>query len=229
MRTINTQQPAFATRMAMGIASIFLLGAALFQTSQAQPYSSIMTEKQQFRRASVIELENFLGVYQLPDKVGFVIFALEDNSFLATQLWDNKKYQLIQIDETTFETKEEGHTVAFRKDASGEYNEAMLLGRIVATRVAFDPSVIQQLSVEQLKSLQGTYVFADDSNFEIEIKPSATGLTLKQLWDNKEIYFSARSETFFLNEDNTFPLTFLLEGAQAIQVTCFANDIWKKR
>src|SRR3546814_1089299 len=56
-----------------------------------------------------------------------------------------------------------------------------------------------------------------NNSFKIDIRSSANGLILKQLWDNKEIAFTPRSETFFLNEDGTFPLTFLLSDGEATQ------------
>ena len=66
------------------------------------------------------------------------------------------------------------------------------------------------------------------NSLQIDIRSSANGLTIKQLWDNKEVAFTPRSETFFLNDDGTFPLTFLLSDGEAVQVTCFADDVWIK-
>ncbi|MFD2965807.1 hypothetical protein [Sphingobacterium bambusae] len=229
MRTKHTQKPMFATRMAMGIGSLFLFAAILslpLQGHCSTSVSDLMLHKHRMETGN--GLEEFLGIYQLPNKIAFISFTLDGDSLLATQLWDNKKYRLSQIDEVTFETKEDGQQVVFQKDSFGMYNKATLLGRIATVKVAFDPRVVQQLTIEQLKKYQGTYVLQDDGQFEIEIRSSATGLILKQLWDNKEIHFSARSETFFLSKDHSFPLTFLLKGTQAIQVTCFADDIWKK-
>ena len=83
------------------------------------------------------------------------------------------------------------------------------------------------LSDAQLKRLQGTYVLEDDNNLKMEVRAVENGLTIKQLWDNKEISFTPRSETFFLNADGTFPLTFELTDGKVTKVICFENDIWK--
>ncbi|SEL31363.1 hypothetical protein SAMN05421740_104230 [Parapedobacter koreensis] len=180
------------------------------------------------RQSKTVPLEKFAGYYQFPSKAGFIQFEPKDNALLAKQLWDNKEYQLIQINETNFESKEEGHKIEFLKDNSGQFTHAKLLGRIMTTKVAFNPKVTKQLSAAQLKKLEGTYSLTDDNSLQIDIRSSANGLTLKQLWDNKEIAFTPRSETFFLNDDGTFPLTFLLSEGEAVQVTCFEDDVWHK-
>lgn len=98
----------------------------------------------------------------------------------------------------------------------------------MSIKVNFNPEKIAAVSVAQFKQLEGTYILKGDNSFVINIRSSNNGLTLKQLWDNKEIDFTPRSETFFLNQDRTFPLTFLLNNNEAIQVTCFENDVWIK-
>ncbi|MNU04581.1 hypothetical protein D3C72_2490560 [compost metagenome] len=69
---------------------------------------------------------------------------------------------------------------------------------------------------------------ANDNNLKITIEPSAQGIILKQLWDNKTISFTPRSELFFLNEDGTFPLTFSVANGKVEQMTCFEKDLWLK-
>ncbi|WP_134091140.1 hypothetical protein [Olivibacter sp. XZL3] len=129
--------------------------------------------------------------------------------------------------ETNFESKEEGHKIEFLKGSSGQFTHARLLGRIMTTKVGFNPTIIKQLSAAQIKGLEGTYVLKDDTSLGIEIRSSAKGLMLKQLWDNKDIAFTPRSETF-LSDDGIFPLTFLLSDKEAMQVISFENNIWLK-
>ncbi|GAA4780753.1 hypothetical protein GCM10023231_04890 [Olivibacter ginsenosidimutans] len=205
--------------------SIFLAANCFAQQTPTRAGSITQAESQQSEK---VPLEQLLGYYQLPNKVAFIAFELKDNVLFAKQLWDNKAYQLTQINETNFESKEEGYKIEFLKDSSGQFAHAKLLGRIMTTKVGFDPRIIKQLSAAQIKKLEGTYVLKDDTSLEMAIRSSANGLTLKQLWDNKEIAFAPRSETFFLNEDGTFPLTFLLSDGEAVQVTCFEDDVWLK-
>ncbi|GGH04615.1 hypothetical protein GCM10007415_46150 [Parapedobacter pyrenivorans] len=178
--------------------------------------------------ARKVPLEKFSGYYQFPSKAGFIQFEPKDDVLVAKQLWDGKEYQLIQVNETDFESEKEGHKVEFLKDNSGQFSQAKLMGRIITVKVGFDPKKVKPLSAGQLKRLEGTYSLTDDNSLKIDIRSSANGLTIKQLWDKKEVAFTPRSETFFLNEDGTFPLTFLLSDGEAVQVTCFKDDIWLK-
>lgn len=208
------------------IGSILFGGASLSSNCYAQHVgANIHAERQQ---PETVSLDQLLGSYQFPNKVAFIAFALKDNILFAKQLWDNKEYQLIQINETNFESKEEGHKIEFLKDSTGRFTQAKIMGRIMTTKVGFDPEIIKQLSAAQLKRLEGNYIMKDDNSLKVHIRSSPNGLTIKQLWDNKEIAFTPRSETFFLNEDGTFPLTFLLSDGEAVQVTCFEDDVWLK-
>lgn len=231
MRTMNAFKSAIAPKISKGIASILFASAFLAANGfvqQALGSEDVIMQEDNIR-SKVVPLENFSGYYQLPNKSAFIRFEPKDDVLFAKQLWgDNKEYQLVQINETNFETKEEGHKVEFIKDGSGQFTKAKILGRIITVKVGFDPTTIKQLSAAQLKRLEGTYILKDDNSFKLEIRSSAKGLTLKQLWDNKEIPFTPRSKTFFLNEDGTFPLTFLLSDGEATQVTCFEDDIWLK-
>ncbi|MGJ1197778.1 hypothetical protein ACR777_16650 [Sphingobacterium spiritivorum] len=175
-----------------------------------------------------IPLHTFQGFYQLPNKVAFISFEQQDDSLYATQLWDQKKYQLIRTGETSFASKNEGYTIAFLKDSMGNFTQAKILGRIVCQRILFNPSKVVKLSLSQLNTLAGTYLMANDNNLKIKIEPSEQGLLLTQLWDNKTIAFTPRSEFFFLNEDATFPLTFSFANGKVKQMQCFENDLWLK-
>ena len=224
---MNSFKSAIAQKTRVVISGI-LFGSAIISTNcfvQAPALAGIIAQGDS-QQSKTAPLEKFTGYYQLPDKASFIQFEIKDNVLFAQ--WDNKEYQLIQINETNFESKEEGHKVEFLKDSSGQFAYAKILEKITTVKVDFDPKTIKQLSAAQLKGLEGTYQLKDDNKFKIDIRSSANGLTLKQLWDNKEIAFTPRTETFFLNEDDTFPLTFLLSNGEAVQVTCFEDDVWLK-
>lgn len=225
---MNSFKSAIAPKIRVTIGGI-LLGSAIISTNffvQTPTLASVITQRDS-QQSKTATLEKYVGYYQLPDKASFIQFEIKDNVLFAQ--WDNKEYQLTQINETNFETKEEGYKVEFLKDTSGQFTYAKILEKITTVKVGFDPNTIKQLSATQLKGLEGTYSLKkDDNSFKIDIRSAANGLTLKQLWDNKEIAFTPRSETFFLNEDGTFPLTFLLNNGEATQVTCFEKDVWLK-
>jgi hypothetical protein len=190
--------------------------------AQAALASNVQQQKQ-------TPLKSFLGYYQLPDKVAFLVFEEQDNTLYATQLWDQKKrYQLLRNDDTHFKSKNEGYTVEFLKDGSGNFSQTKILDRILCQRVPFDPSKVVSLSTSQLKQFAGIYLMANDSNFKIKIEPLSKGLSLTQLWDNKTISFTPRSQLFFLNDDGTFPLTFSFANGKVERMHCFENDLWLK-
>ena len=227
MKTMNAFKSAIAPKIRVTIGGI-LFGSAIISTNcfaQIPAFAGVIVHGDS-PQSKTVPLEKFVGYYQLPDKASFIQFELKNSALFAQ--WDNKEYQLIQINETNFESKNEGHKVEFLKDSSGHFAYAKILEKIVAVKVKFDPKIIKKLSAAQMKGLEGTYSLKDDNSFQINIRSSANGLILKQLWDNKEITFTPRSETFFLNEDSTFPLTFLLRKEEAVQVTCFEDDIWLK-
>ncbi|WP_286862574.1 MULTISPECIES: hypothetical protein [Sphingobacterium] len=202
-----------------------LVGACCFLASN-DTFAQISSTSASYQQHQT-PLKSFQGYYQLPNKVAFIAFNEQDNTLHATQLWDQKKrYQLVRKDDTHFESKNEGYAIEFLKNSAGDFRQAKILGRIVCERVPFDPNKIVSLTASQLKQLTGTYLMANDNNLKITIEPSAQGIVLKQLWDNKTISFTPRSELFFLNEDGTFPLTFSVSNGKVEQMTCFEKDLW---
>ena len=220
---------SFTPGIGSAIGSVLLVSVFLSSKGFVQvPANANVARQEHLSASKTIALEKYTGYYQMPNKAAFIQFEVRDEALFAKQLWDNKEYELVQLDETNFESKKEGHKVEFLKDSSGQFTTAKILGRMTTVKVAFNPQVVKQLSAAQLKRLEGVYSLKDDSSMQIDIRSSANGLTLNQLWDNKEIAFTPRSEAFFLNEDGTFPMTFLLNGSEVSQVTCFEDDIWLK-
>ena len=223
MKLINL---AFTPKICVMVGSILLGSVSLLTNCFAQGSGAIT--HQHVEPSKILSLGKMVGYYQLPNKVAFYELKQKDTSLIVRQLWDNKEYQLIRINEMNFESKKEGYKVEFIKDSSGRINHAKILGRIMLTKVDYDPKKIVRLSAEQLARLEGTYALSGDSTLKIKIQTSGKGLTLKQMWDNKLVDFTPRSETFFLNEDGTFPLTFSLNSGKVTGLICFENDIWLK-
>ena len=87
------------------------------------------------------------------------------------------------------------------------------------------------LSPKQLKAFEGVYTFQFRKGEDAFIKISAekTGLVLKQMWDGKEIHFTAKSALEFQNEDGQFPLKFFKDKKGVIhQVLAFNRDLWTR-
>jgi hypothetical protein len=180
------------------------------------------------RKATDTSLKQFEGFYQFPNKVAYIYFEQRDHNLVARQVWDNRTYLLIRKDDLHFETKDEAYKIEFLKDSLGHLAGVKILERAILIKVNFDPTKVADLPLEQLKPLEGSYQFQRDSNFKLTITARGKGIELKQEWDGKTIFFLPRSANTFLNEDLSFPLTFIVEGGRVKQVICFANDIWNK-
>lgn len=230
MKTMHAFRSAIASKKSSPFGCLMLAGTLMSLPCYAQTnLSNGMAMPQAMAQQKTVPLEQFSGYYQMPNKVAFIHFDVREGSLVAKQLWDTKEYQLIKTGETNFESKEEGHKVEFLRDGFGEFAYAKILGRITTSKVHFDPTVVKKLSAAQLRRFEGTYSLKNDDGFRIDITSTTNGLMVKQVWDNKEITFTPRSESFFLNEDGTFPLSFLLEGGEVLQVTCFEDDVWVKQ
>ena len=229
MKTMIKSKKGLGTNIKLSLSTVLLVSSTLATNSFAQlqvqhagePASKVQSVK-------VPSLEKYTGYYQLPTHSDFILFEVKGNTLYAKKLWDNKEYELVQQNETNFETKDGGYKVEFTEDNSGEYNSAKILGKYMSVKVNFNPEKSVQLSQAQLKKLEGSYILQKEKKYKINIQATANGLILKQLWDNKEINFTSHAEVFFLNQDRTFPMTFSLNGNQASQVTCFGNDVWVK-
>src|SRR3546814_13629666 len=120
MKTMNSIKSAIAPKIRVVISGI-LFGSAIISMNcfvQTTALAGVIAQgdSQQFK---TVPLEMFVGYYQLPDNASFIQFELKDNVLFAQ--WNNKEYQLIQINETNFESKEEVHKVEFLKDSSVKF------------------------------------------------------------------------------------------------------------
>jgi hypothetical protein len=54
-------------------------------------------------------------------------------------------------------------------------------------------------------------------------------LTLKQLWDGKEINFVPESDLEFFCKEQSFPLKFIKDNnGNVVQVLAFNKDLWER-
>ena len=199
--------------------------------ASATPTIDFVSKTTSLQKTIVLQEEtiDILGYYQFPNRVAFLKIEKRDNELYAIQLWDRKEYTLKQLNPTLFKTEEDGNTIEFIKDSSGKIRQAKLLGRIMTTKVEFNPEKSIQLKNSELTLLEGQYVMSDDTQFEINIQAHQGGLLLKQSWDDKEIQFTARASNFFLGSDGLFPLTFTIVNGKVTELICFENDTWIKQ
>jgi hypothetical protein len=180
-------------------------------------------------------LTAFEGIYQSKENEFsyFKVTAGADN-LVAKSIDGNRVFILTRKSEFTFETKDEDGDeiipVVFSKGDSGEITQVLIAGKQLFVKVKdFVPVKEVTLTADQLKAFEGKYQFEEKKDAFLQITATANGLTLKQLWDNKEINFIAISDLNFLNKEMGFPLKFTKDQAGNVtNVLAFNRDTWDK-
>ncbi|KAA5542845.1 hypothetical protein [Adhaeribacter rhizoryzae] len=96
--------------------------------------------------------------------------------------------------------------------------------------LANKPQKITRQPAADLKQFEGTYQLLGDQNLKLQISAVGSGLTLKELWSNREISFQQKADlNFVAAEHPEFTLDFVQDKSGTInQVTAFKRDIWIK-
>jgi hypothetical protein len=86
------------------------------------------------------------------------------------------------------------------------------------------------ISPKDLKAYEGYYKFQFEKGTDsyIHLTATAKGLVLKQMWDGKEIAFTAQSALDFVDDQGHFPLKFTKEHGKFTQVLAFNRDLWTR-
>lgn len=180
-------------------------------------------------------LTAFEGIYQ--NKINtFFYFKISVNGtgLLAKQVDGNRQIILTRKSEFGFEMKDddgdENIPVTFSKNDAGEITGVMVGDRDQWTKVKeYVPVKEITLTADQLKAFEGKYKFEEKDNAYLQITANATGLTLKQLWDNREFNFAPISDVDFLNKQEAFPLKFTKDSSGNVtKVLAFNRDLWDK-
>ncbi|GEP94208.1 hypothetical protein [Chitinophaga cymbidii] len=177
------------------------------------------------------DLSQFEGIFQKDDnKKAYVQFSVKDGVLTGKQLWDGREYELVRTSDLEFVTKNEEHTAKFVKNGQGEVTKLVVSHRSEWTKVKnYKPLEGVQLTPQQLKNLEGKYVFQRDKKLSLRITAGEKSLTLKQSWDGKEIVLLAEDELTFFGRDQEFPAEFSKDSNGKItRLTCFVNDIWDR-
>jgi hypothetical protein len=180
-------------------------------------------------------LTAFEGIYQ--NKVNtFAYFKITvaGTTLVAKQMDGDRVIVLTRKSEFGFEMKDddgdETIPVTFSKNDAGE-----IVGLVVADKdqwvkiKEYIPVKEVTLTADQLKVFEGKYKFEEKDDTFLQITATATGLTLKQMWDGREISFVAISDVDFLNKQAAFPLKFTKDSAGNVtKVLAFNRDLWDK-
>ena len=221
---LNIQPENFYMKMTQ----TFTLNTFLVLTSFALNGFVKEAPKASYKISADTELKKFEGFFRLPNKVAYIQIVYKENALVAKQLWDSTEYPLVRKSDLEFESEQEEFKGKFTKDSAGIINGFKINGRIVASRVSYDPRQGGTVSADKLKLLEGTYKFRKDPKLLLQIAQKDGLIILSQRWDNKSIAFQPFSELSFFNKQLTFPLEFIKAGDEVVQVVCFENDVWEK-
>ncbi len=183
---------------------------------------------QTHQEVDTTSLNNFTGYYRFPNRVAYIWFFNQKSQLVAQQTWDRRNYPLQRTGSLSFQSRDEAYQIAFIEGAEGKIEKAKILDRVVLEKVHFDPTRYIELTDEQLKPLVGRYKFQKDKNMEINVAIQSGKLILKQLWDNKILTFDAYSATDFINDELSFPLTFIVENGVVKELICLESDRWER-
>lgn len=176
----------------------------------------------------------FEGIYQ--NKVNTFFYfkiTVAGTTLLAKQIDGDRQIVLTRKSEFVFEMKDddgdENVPVIFSKNAAGEIATILVADKDEWVKVKeYVPTKEITLTADQLKKFEGKYKLAGKDAL-LQITATATGLKLKQLWDNREIDFVAISDVDFLNKQIPFPLKFTRDAVGNVtQVLAFNHDLWDR-
>lgn len=213
MKTKNTVQLG----VLMGLALLFCKGS--FAGSQPDHLTSSISIEDS------IPLSAFEGFYQFPNQVAYIEFIVEGDGLIAKQTWDSRVYKLKRNADLSFTSVDEGYAIEFHL-SNKIIVGAKILNRVELVKVDFNPNAYIRLDDAAMRKYEGKYELTRNKEMQLEIRVKDGGLSLKQLWDNKEIQFAPKTEKFFYNDEFTFPMSFEVKENQKMQMRAFESDIW---
>jgi len=179
--------------------------------------------------------KKFEGYYQLTsDTSVFLQITPQGNNLILHQLWDGKEIRFERKSEMEFFNEEQSFPLSFGSDQNGNITQVLAFDRDVWKKVKNYRPVVNieiHLSAEQLKAFEGKYTmqFEKGEDSYIQIIAAADHITLKQLWDEKEINFVPKSNVEFFCKEHSFPLKFIKDDSgNVIQVLAFNRDLWQR-
>ena len=171
------------------------------------------------------------GIYQCgANKRAYVQVIAKQNTLIAKQLWDGKEIAMSAQSDVSFLVNVPYlKIVKFTKNGKGTATKFMALDKKDWNKVdSYHPADQIKLPPQALKKLEGYYEAKDHKGQFLQITATGNGLVLKQLWDNRQVDFTATSSLVFsANENPEFTLEFTADNAGRItQVLAFGQDVW---
>lgn len=181
-------------------------------------------------------MKAFEGIYQNQDAPSaYFKVTISGNKLIAKRLDFKQQFILTRTGDLTFELPGVGggrtQDVKFTKNEAGQVTEASVNGKHPWIKVKeYKPAVTVKLTPEQLKAVAGKYQLERNKHAFLTINAAGQSLTLKQLWDGKEITnFQPLTDHEFLNVKEAFDLKFVLDSSgKATKMIAFQTDVWDR-
>jgi uncharacterized protein YjhX (UPF0386 family) len=179
------------------------------------------------------QLKALEGIYQSEaNKAVYVQVIAKKNKLITKQLWDGKEIPMSAQSDISFlvhvrylkivkfTKNDEDIATKFTASDKGDWNKVD----------SYHAPSQMKLTVQELKKFEGYYEFRDRKGQFLQITATGNGLVLKQLWDNREVDFTATGPLAFLAKENPqFTLQFTADNAGRItQVLAFGKDVWER-
>uniref|UniRef100_F4CBK8 DUF3471 domain-containing protein n=1 Tax=Sphingobacterium sp. (strain 21) TaxID=743722 RepID=F4CBK8_SPHS2 len=203
-------------------------GLVMLSSYTVNPQKGSVFHEMRPLQSDSVSLDDVSGYFRFPNRAAYIRFFDQDGQFVAQQTWDGRIYPLQRTGSLTFQSRDEAYQIAFIAGTDGKIDKAKILDRLTLEKVSFNPTQYVSLTADQLTPLLGQYRLQRDSNMEINVTKQGNKLAIEQLWDNKTIVFEAFSPTDFLNEELSFPLTFILANGTVKELICFESDRWER-
>jgi uncharacterized protein YjhX (UPF0386 family) len=180
-------------------------------------------------------LKKFEGYYQFTnDTTNYLQITAQGNNLVLHQLWDGKEITFERKSALEFFNQEYSFPLKFESDQNGIITQVTAFDRDLWNKIKNYKPIINteiHLDPEQLKLFEGKYTFQFEKGEDsyIQITAAADHITLKQLWDGKEINFVPRSNIEFFCKEQPFPLKFIKDDkGNVMQVLAFNKDLWQR-
>lgn len=172
------------------------------------------------------QLKQFEGLYQLQeDATRFIEFSVKGSDLVLKQGWDGETRNFVPESAMDFFIKDfPQFTLNFSKDKDGNVNQVIAFKRDVWIKAKK-----ASLSAGQLRLYVGKFRSNDDPDNEVELAVIKDHLVLKQLWDKKEITLEPKTDTYFYNDAESYPVVVIKNKDGAVtQVVILGTSIFSK-
>ena len=172
------------------------------------------------------QLNQFEGLYQLQgDEPRFIQFSVQGGQLVLKQEWDGEQRFFVPESAMDFFVKDFPlFTLNFSKDKEGNINQVVAFKRDIWIKTK-KPA----LSVDQLKSYEGKFRSNDDPDDMVQLTVVNDHLVLKQLWDKKEIILQPKTDLYFYNDAESYPVVILKNKEGLVnQITILGTSVFSR-